>query len=310
LRSELMKIHFVSFSAGNEQFKMAAKRIYKEAKECKYFDEIHVCDENTSYPILGNFLNSNKYILNNRGFGFWAWKPHLILDVFNKASNGDVICYADSGCQISPVAFEKFKENIFICKRNKSLFYHMPNIQEKNYTKYKLLEYFDSVNDCQLSNSPQIQATYFYIEVCSENLELIKKWAKISKLNFFSLINDSDSYGIDNTFIEHRHDQSILSLLVKKAEIQTYKSEDNFNIKDYYINSPIMLYPIHTLRTRNGNKKHALVFKFSNEKIMQSQNYFIKHMNGLFFIFQMRIKKLKVFGKNIIKSLKNLKINN
>ena len=192
-----MKIHFASFSAGNEKFRFAARRINKEARECKYFDEIHVCDESTNYPILKNFIDSNKFILNERGYGFWAWKPHLILDIFNKAKLGDVICYADSGCQISNSAAEKFKENINICKKNKSLFYHMPNILERNYTKYKLLEYFDAVNDPEIFNTPQIQATYFYIEVCDENLEIIKKWAEISKLDNYCYINDSNSYGKD-----------------------------------------------------------------------------------------------------------------
>ena len=292
-----MLIHFISFSAGNEKLRMAGKRIQKEASESNYFDEIHVCDEQTHYPVLKNFLESNDFILKSRGFGYWAWKPHLILDVFNKAKNGDVICYADAGCQISSVALDKFNENILICKRNKSLFYHMPKILEKYYTKYKLLEYFDYNNEQEILKAPQVQATYFYLEVCAENLELVKKWAKISKLENFSYIDDSDSYGFDNTFIEHRHDQSILSLLVKETELKTYPTEDNFNLSDYYINSPIMLYPIHTLRNRTGTQKYQLAFKYSSKKI-QSKSFIFKFINALFYLFQKIINRMQ-FLRNI-----------
>jgi hypothetical protein len=287
-----MKIHFASFSAGNEQYRLAAKRIKNEALNSKYFDEIHVCDESSTYPILKNHLQSNSEILKYKGFGYWSWKPHLILDIFEKASEGDVICYADSGCQISPIGFEKFKKNISICKKFKSLFFHMPNILEKNYNKYKLLKYFNSENDAALLQSFQIQAGYFYIEVCNENLLFIKKWAELSKLNNFSLIDDSESYGCDDSFIAHRHDQSILSILVKKAKLITHPHEDSFKAKEYYINSPIMLYPIHTLRTKHGKQRHALAFKYSNKKMIYSKNYYYKYTNKLFYFIQMIIMSI------------------
>jgi hypothetical protein len=292
-----MKIHFASFSGGSENFRSAARRIEKEAIESNFFDEVHVCDEKTDYPVLKYFLILNKNIFRNRGFGFWSWKPHLILDIFKKASIGDVICYADSGCQISSLATEKFKENIHLCKRNKSLFFHMPNILEKHYTKYKLLKYFDCENDQLLLCSPQIQATYFYLEVCFENLMLIQNWARLSISNNFSYIDDTDSYGYDNTFKEHRHDQSILSILVKRANLKTFPHEDSFMAHEYYINSPIMLYPIHSLRERQGKKMHKLAFKYSNKNFINPKNIFYKCIGDLFYFLQMTIRKIPLLRR-------------
>lgn len=286
-----MKIHFVSFAAGTTQFREAARRIKKEANESRYFDEIHVFDEYDTLPILKKYLETNSNILKKRGYGYWAWKPYLILDIFNKASIGDIICYADSGCQISTEAYNKFKENIKICKKNKTLFYNLPGILEKNYTKYKLFEYFKCEDREEYINTPQIQATYFYLEVCNENLTLVKKWAEICTINNFTFSDDSDSIGIDNTFIEHRHDQSILSLLVKKLKIKTYPHEDNFEEEEYYINSKIMLFPVHSLRNRGGTIKHIHAFKYSNKKIINSNKLIYKILNIIFHLFDKKIKK-------------------
>jgi hypothetical protein len=175
----------------------------------------------------------------------------------------------------------------------------MPKILEKHYTKYKLIEYLDCKNNLELLNSPQIQATYFYLEVCAENLELVKRWAEISKINNFSYVDDSHLYGYDNTFIDHRHDQSILSILVKKAELKTYITEDNFKHSEYYINSQIMLYPIHTLRNRNGIKKYDMAFKYSRKNLIKSQSKIFKYMNFFLYVFQKIINRMQYLRNKI-----------
>ena len=59
-----------------------------------------------------------------------------------------------------------------------------------------------------------------FIRKCAESLELIRKWRGLFYENF-SLVDDSPSKSPNfKGFIEHRHDQSVWSLLVKTNNIR------------------------------------------------------------------------------------------
>lgn len=279
-----MKIHFTSFAGGNGDYRASAMRIRSEAYNCGYFDEIHVCDDETAYPILKMFLSSQGDTLKSRGFGFWSWKPHLLLDVMEMANVGDIICYADSGCQISPLAGDKFEENIRICNKEGSVFFHLLGYPIKHWTKKRMLEYFECLDDINILNTPQIHAGYFYILVSQENKILINTWADVCKAENLAYIDDSESYGVDNTFVEHRHDQSALSILVTKNGMKTRPDDCTFSRYRYYINSPIMLFPVHCVRSRSGTTKYLSVFKNSRKEYIKTRNPTKIFINGILLV--------------------------
>ena len=118
----------------------------------------------------------------------------------------------------------------------------------------------------------------------------------------FKLINDDDSYGIEGAnFVEHRHDQSILSILVKQKKYLSKEYECHYKNKSYYINSPVMLYPIHSLRNRSEKICHRLVFLYSKPKYINSDSFFIRCINNLFFTIAFMFKVLNYYKKRIIK---------
>lgn len=301
----MKKIIFTSFAGGTDQLRSSASRIRMEAIESKFFDRVCVFDDLTPPSHVKNFLNNYPDILHERGYGFWAWKPHLLLDALTICSEGDIIVYADAGCQISNFGKSQFDLNISICKTHGSLFFSMPKYIEKNWTKKTLLEYFGVLGNVFILNSPQIQATYFYVEVNDLNKEMLMKWADISVTNNFYYINDNESFGVEkNNFFEHRHDQSILSILVKKYDMHIQKYECHFRSFEYFINSRILLFPFHSLRTRGSRIKHFLAFKYSvlnyilsDIKPIKLLNYFLYLLNlqkvALFFV----IKKIVIFFK-------------
>ena len=56
-------------------------------------------------------------------------------------------------------------------------------------------------------------ATIFIIKKCPHSVELVEKWYDIMS-NHYHLIDDSPSFlPNDHSFVEHRHDQSVFSLL-------------------------------------------------------------------------------------------------
>jgi hypothetical protein len=77
-------------------------------------------------------------------------------------------------------------------------------------------------------------ATTFILKKCNHTMKLVNEWYKYSSI--YHLIDDSKSNAKnDDIFYEHRHDQSIFSLIRKK-----YGTEIIFNEVDFYNNfSPI-----------------------------------------------------------------------
>ena len=77
--------------------------------------------------------------------------------------------------------------------------------------------------------TPQKQAGAIALLACDETRKLAKDWYNIASSNNYHFIDDTPSVRENiNGFNEHRHDQSIFSLLVKK-----YGLSNEINICDY-----------------------------------------------------------------------------
>ena len=281
----MSKVIFTSFAGGSTQFRASADRIRREAIESGFFDLVYVYDDLRHPKNLKEFFKKNSAKLIEKGYGFWAWKPYLLLDVFKSSNNGDVIVYADSGCQISNFGKSKLLSNLLICRTYGTLFFKMPGYIEKNWTKKKLLECLGVLNDEKILDSPQVQATYFYIEVNDYNQTMLLEWADLCVKENFAFINDDESTGVNNdTFCEHRHDQSILSVIVKKYRMHIQNYECHFRSIDYFINSKVLLFPIHSIRNRSSESKYYFAFKFSSLERINSSKKFSLLCNKVYFL--------------------------
>lgn len=160
-----------------------------------------------------DFFEKNKKILSlNRGSGYWLWKPYLILKKIREINDGDYLIYMDSGA--------------FLCKDPK-------DILESNYEgvlafstihaqstwcKKDLFEFiFEEKYD--YSDRPQMLASYIFLRKTESSIKFIEDWLNIS--SNYHLITDEPSISENyNDFREHRHDQSIYSLLVYRDKIK------------------------------------------------------------------------------------------
>ena len=69
-------------------------------------------------------------------------------------------------------------------------------------------------------NDIQIQAGILLICVCKETRALVEEWYSICYENSYRYLDDTPSSKPNHkSFVEHRHDQSIFSLLLKKHNI-------------------------------------------------------------------------------------------
>lgn len=169
-----------------------------------------------------DFYNRNRGILDQpRGAGYWLWKPYIINHALTRLKDGDFLIYSDAGTvYIRSVNYLiqqmiSDQQNIMLCV------FALPN---KDWCKADCYEYL-GVDPIKTQGLFQLEGTYMLIRKCDEALKFIKEWLEVSQ-DERVLTDSPDVCGKDcaKTFIEHRHDQAILTLLAYKYGITPYKS--------------------------------------------------------------------------------------
>ena len=221
-----MSIQFITFGS-HANYIDAGKRLLKQASELNIFSEniLYTSDDLKKdvdfWGNHGNFVNNNR-----RGFGYWLWKPYLIQKTMKQMNNGDILLYLDCGCEIDHRNKNNLLNLIDIVKKEK-LLYTSTGCIEKHWNKMDLIIKLD-MNDTNYIDTHQKQAGALLILVCDETLNLVNKWYEIGST--YNNINDSPSINKNlPCFREHRHDQSIFSLLAKKYNFNNDKYSDSFN---------------------------------------------------------------------------------
>jgi hypothetical protein len=212
-----MKTNFITFGS-HESYVDAVSRLVRQANNLNIFTEIKGYTLQTLQSDKHFFDKHGEFIINNkRGFGYWIWKPYLINKQIENMEDGDVLFYCDVGCELGIENKDKFLECIDLVKKEKLMYTRALNCLEITWCKKDLLDKLE-MDDEKYLNTDQLQATTILLCVCPETRRLIKDWYEIS-CNYHN-IDDSPSISKNyDSFIEHRHDQSVFSLLVKKYNL-------------------------------------------------------------------------------------------
>lgn len=148
-----------------------------------------------------DFYVQNKLILDQpRGFGFWAWKPFIILDIMNTRCNeGDILIYSDAG-----VEFINNVEHI-ISRMDQDIFLFGNMYDHQHWCKMDTMKELDVY-----PNGKQVQASVIFFRVNAMTKLFVYEW--LSYCVNPHLIDDSPSESPNHPeFREHRHDQAILT---------------------------------------------------------------------------------------------------
>jgi hypothetical protein len=222
-------IRFVTF--GNAKWSGAKDRIIKEAADSGFFTstvgytEEMLRTESEFWSQNGEFCGANP-----RGFGFWCWKPFVILNELRKLKENDILVYADAGCTIQGGAKDRFKELVDVLDWSEygliSFKIKQPYCTEKAYNKMDVLIAMDGL---KYKDMIQYVGGIQYIRKCAHSIRVIEEWYK--RVCNHHLIDDTPSVAPnDSTFREHRHDQSIYSLLVKSlGSVVLYDETDSID---------------------------------------------------------------------------------
>jgi hypothetical protein len=221
----------------------------RQAEAAGWFDGVRCFTADAAEPWLREFLASTAEFRhsNPRGYGLWYWKPFLVQKMLAEIEADAHLYYVDAGCEISALGAGRFKEFDRRLRDQGTLFFTLP-FMEVDWTSPSLIARFAGTH---IGLTPQVQATWFGLRNTANVRSLVEGWWRESAANDFEALRGADGTG-DATArsFEHRHDQSVLSCLVKTTQppIPTLPWEDFYAPWLYCRDSWALLEPVHALR--------------------------------------------------------------
>lgn len=164
-----------------------------------------------------SFLRAHRSILDERrGAGFWLWKPWVIVDQLARADEGDIVLWVDAASHVvGPIeritaVMERHGLDVWLMGHG---------FRESQYTKRDAFVLL-GMDRPEVAASPQRFAGTIAFRCTSAARALAAEYLAAA-IDRRVISDDPNTCGLANyaDFVDHRHDQSILSLLTKRAGI-------------------------------------------------------------------------------------------
>jgi len=208
------RIHLVSFADG--AFTARRAGFLQEAREMDVFDNVQVFE---GLQLPANFLQQHGDFLraHARGFGYWIWKPRIIATVLQQSAADDLVVYLDVGFTLNRGGRARLLEYLDIALDSP---YRMLSFQtvhtESLWTKADLAQHLGVASSPSVMHSSQLTSGFLILGKTADNIELVQHWQAVAVADGYRYSDDSPSVLPNHgEFREHRHDQSISSLLRK-----------------------------------------------------------------------------------------------
>lgn len=288
--------YLVSFA--DKRLQRSLDRLSIQAREINFFDKLFIMNE-TNLSSDFKYTFKNKLIKGSKGYGYWCWKPEIILNILDKINYGDCLLYIDAGCHLNSSGKNRLKEYFdLLMKEDKGIIVFQANKPNKNnsiikydgrklrnlrnykWIKGDIFDYFKMRNNIEIINSQEINGGVILIKKCNYSISVISEWKKIILENF-NFIDDTPSLTKNLPgFIENRHDQAIWSLLCLKNKIKSLSSYELWYPKknskkveaDWY---QLKDTPIHVKRDKDFGLKNNIINYFK-KKLYKLKNIISK----------------------------------
>ncbi len=147
---------------------------------------------------------------NERGAGYWLWKPYFIYGELVHSNENDILIYSDAGVE--------FINNVshIIDRMDEDIFFFGNNWYNVDWCKMDVIKAIDSdgyeYSPSSYAQLKQVQASVIFFRNTQKVRDFVKEWLLYCQMPNF--IDDSPSLFTNvSTFQEHRHDQAILTCL-------------------------------------------------------------------------------------------------
>lgn len=236
------------------------------------------------------FKRKNRKILEaggERRKGCYLWKPYFVNKALDDMSDGDFLIYMDGAGgyyrkNVKSIisCMEKYDIDMIGSRRYKYL--------EKQWTKRDAFVYM-GCDTKEYTEQYQCWAGMFVLRKTEKTQSIMREWFKYAQ--DYRIITDApNTCGLENYdgFEENRHDQSILSLLMKKYNVAII---EELPVADFYVYH-------HTRETSVRAVKREL----AKRRRKQIKEYFInKKYKGIYYIERERVLNTSIMQRTLRK---------
>ena len=260
------RVGLITAGLGSDELIAAGKRVEKAACKFGILSFVKVFSDSELGVFAPRVFEKYKKVLNaqTKGFGYFAWKPELILSTLRNLDwNLDLVIWVDAGCEMNPNPISKTKFNFQIkAALKKGYFFYDLDYPEERYTKRDVLEKFPKA----YGKTRQIQATYFMVS--KSHVKLIEMWTDYVLEDLHNIDLSPSLKEESKAFVEHRFDQSLLSLLVKSQGLSTSPLRPCGGVNSVRSAIRGLIEPVWTIRNRTGESliKDQISSAFMNLK--------------------------------------------
>ncbi len=179
-----------------------------------------------------DFFRAHQAVLEQpRGAGYWLWKPFIIREVLREARNGDPVVYADAGVAITDSLGKLFA----LCREKEMLLFvghydgvcGQPNVC-RAWTKRDCFV-LTGCDAPRYHEARMLDAAFIVLTKSERVQRLVDEW--LSYCCDSRILTDSpNTCGQPNLpgFVDHRHDQSVLSLLAARDRLELFRGPSQF----------------------------------------------------------------------------------
>ena len=229
-----MKIYLVTFAEG-EVFENSQINLDKTLKIANI--DIHIKWNHNKIKETSFYQKNKKLLDTELGYGYWSWKPYIILEQLTKINDEDILIYMDAS-RYEPDGFKNSCLGVidFMNKNNIDL---LPGFETtfKNYQMIKksCLDFFNLDNE-EFKNINNIFTSPMFLKKTDFTLKFIREWLENC------LIEENVSYQdlSDIGGKVHIYDQAVLNCLLYKYQVKSFKPdttiENKFRKYTYYFN--------------------------------------------------------------------------
>ena len=205
----------------------------------------------------------NNILTKKRGGGYWLWKPYIIYKTMKDLTYGDYLFYCDSG-----VYYINSIDYLIKCleiNEQDIMIFDLPLI-EKQWTKMDAFLIMNCLG-AEYTDKNQRLASFFLMKKTDLTMKFLEDYLYYCCND--AIISDNENIcGKDNDkyFIDHRHDQSILSLLSNKYKLKAFRDPSQFG------ENP-QLYVEGANAILKNKKVNSNYYVLHNEKVYVNCNY-------------------------------------
>ena len=247
---------------GGDNFKEAADRVVKDSLRFSFVKKAVAVYEKdlplvcpSSYTNYRAFLNSKHH-----GYGYFSWKSEIVMQGLSGYwGDFEGVIWIDAGCEVFPTLFTQLRLKTWLIKSKKyGVHCFTLRTPESSYTKKDVFGLFPQLQSNDKTD--QIQATWIIFHKFAS--PLAAEWFKKSQLGINYLDLSVSKQGDPSEFIEHRFDQSLLSLTLKSNGILPSTIEPVAGKSGLLSILKASMHPIWTSRNREGKTLIPFALRF------------------------------------------------